>query len=283
VKYSALVGVVKGVGSLQEGYQVVTSDPHCRLAQRLREAYSKGAVPPLRDELEPTDIEGAYAVQAFNARFWVAQGRRIVGRKVGLTAKAIQQQFGVDQPDFGVLFEDMQVPDGGTLLPSRTIQPRVEAEIAFVLATDLPDPDTSSEMVEKAVSSVHTALEIVDSRIVDWDVRIADTIADNGSSAYFVLADDGKAFPGPDLWSAGMVMTINDEVVSVGAGAAVLGHPLNSAAWLARALAEQGESLKKGDVILTGSLGSMVSLKPGDRIRAVIGGVGECGFRYEEI
>jgi 2-keto-4-pentenoate hydratase len=138
------------------------SDIHQAAARLLREAYSGGAVPPLRDYLEPVDIAGAYAVQEINTRFWQAQGRRIVGRKAGLTAKAVQKQLGVDQPDFGALFDDMRVADGGFLDPTRCIQPKAEAEIAFVLGADVTSPDATPDDVAAAISSVHAAIEIVD-------------------------------------------------------------------------------------------------------------------------
>ncbi len=258
----------------------MTTPSHDDLARRLRNAYSEGVLPPLRDGLEPTDSDGAYAVQEINTRFWVAQGRRIVGRKAGLTAKAVQTQLGVDQPDFGVLFDDMAIADGGTLDPARALQPKAEAEIAFVLGDDLPSPDTTPEQVADAVATVHAAIEIVDSRIADWKITFADTVADNGSSAFFVLAKEGKPLLGLDIWSAGMVMEINGAIVSLGAGAAALGHPLNAAAWLAQTLAKRGEPLKAGDILLAGALGPMVAMNPGDHVRAVVGGVGEVSFTY---
>jgi len=184
---------------------------HDDLAIRLRDAYSGSAVPPLRDGLDSLDMVGAYAVQEINTRFWEAQGRRIVGRKAGLTAKAVQQQLGVDQPDFGVLFDDMQVADGALLDPARTLQPKAEAEIAFILGADLPSPETTRDEVAAAVASVHAAIEIVDSRIADWKISFADTVADNGSSAFFVLANNGLTLAGLDLEGAKMTMTINGE------------------------------------------------------------------------
>jgi 2-keto-4-pentenoate hydratase len=249
-------------------------------AALLRDAYAGPAIAPLREWLDPTDADGAYAVQEINTRYWQAQGRRIIGRKAGLTAKAVQAQLGVDQPDFGVLFDDMAIADGGTLDLTRALQPKAEAEIAFVLARDLPDPDTTPEMVAGAVATVHAAIEIVDSRIADWKIAFADTVADNGSSAFFVLAKDGKPLPGLDIWSAGMVMEINGQIVSLGAGAAALGHPLNAAAWLASTLAKRGEPLRAGDILLAGALGPMVTLTPGDHVRAVVGGIGEASFTY---
>jgi 2-keto-4-pentenoate hydratase len=249
-------------------------------ARRLRDAYSGGAVLPLRDQLEPTDADGAYAVQEINTQFWVEQGRRIVGRKAGLTAKAVQVQLGVDQPDFGVLFADMEIADGGTLDPARALQPKAEAEIAFVLARDLPDPATTPAMVADAVAKVHAAIEIVDSRIADWKITFADTVADNGSSAFFVLAEIGLPLAGLDLEGAAMAMEINAITVSTGIGAAALGNPLNAAAWLASTLAKRGEPLKAGDILLAGALGPMVALTPGDHVRAVIAGIGEASFTY---
>ena len=253
---------------------------HDDLARRLRGAYTGGTVPPLRDGLEPTDAAGAYAVQEINTRFWQAQGRRIVGRKAGLTAKAVQVQLGVDQPDFGALFDDMRVADGGTLDPARCIQPKAEAEIAFVLGADLLSPQSTPAEVAAAVATVHAAIEIVDSRIADWKITFADTVADNGSSAFFVLADEGLPLAGLDLEGAAMTMTVGGETVSTGVGAAALGNPLNAAAWLASTLAERGEPLRKGDVLLAGALGPMVALKPGDVVRTEIAGIGACSFSY---
>jgi 2-keto-4-pentenoate hydratase len=251
-------------------------------ARALRDAYTSGAIAPLRDCLEPTDAAGAYAVQEINTRLWEAEGRRIVGRKAGLTAKAVQVQLGVDQPDFGVLFEDMQVADGGHLDPARCLQAKAEAEIAFVLGADLPSTSTTADEVAAAVASVHAAIEIVDSRIADWKITFADTVADNGSSAFFVLAEQGLPLAGLDLEGAPMVMTINDETVSTGVGSAALGNPLNAAAWLACTLAERGEPLKAGDILLAGALGPMVALKAGDHVVADVGGIGRCSFTFNK-
>lgn len=249
-------------------------------AQRLRDAYSGKTIIPLRDLLEPTDAEGAYAVQAINTLYWVQQGRRIVGRKVGLTAKAVQAQLGVEQPDYGVLFDDMEIPDGGRLDPSRMIQPKAEAEVALILGRDLPARAVTREEVEAAVEQVMAAIEIVDSRIVDWKISFADTVADNGSSAMFVLGKDRQLLADVDLWTCGMALEVNGKVVSLGAGAACLGHPLNAATWLANVLAERGEPLQKGDVVLTGALGPMVAIHPGDEVKATIGGLGVVSFLY---
>lgn len=251
------------------------------LAAELRQAEASGTpIAPLRARIPDDGGVTAYAVQQANVDYWAQRGRRVVGRKIGLTAKAVQRQLGVDQPDFGVLFDDMAIADGGNLDPARAIQPKAEAEIAFVLGADLPDPETTPEAVAAAVASVHAAIEIVDSRIADWKITFADTVADNGSSAFFVLATEGKPLAGLDIYTAGMVMEVNGQIASLGVGAAALGNPLNAAAWLARTLAKRGEPLKAGDILLAGALGPMVALTAGDHVRAVVGGIGECSFTY---
>ena len=258
------------------------SDLYETVARQLRDAYTSGVIPPLRDTLAPNNAEGAYAVQAINTKFWVDQGRRIVGRKVGLTAKAVQAQLGVTQPDFGVLFDDMEIDDGGILLTSRVIQPKAEAEIALILGADLAGPTITRMDVEAAVASVCAAIEIVDSRIADWKITFADTVADNGSSAMYVLGKVRLPLAGLDLWTCGMALEVNDEVVSLGAGVACLGHPLNAATWLAQTLADLGEPLRAGDVVLTGALGPMVAIRPGDQVKASIGGLGSVSFTYQD-
>ncbi len=251
-------------------------------AAGLRAAYTEGAIAPLRHVLDPTDAARAYAVQAINTRYWTAAGRRIVGRKIGLTAKAVQTQLGVDQPDFGVLFDDMLIADHGILPASKVLQPKAEAEIAFIMGRDLDQADATPEAVAAAVDHVVAAIEIVDSRIADWKISFADTVADNGSSAFFVLGSERKALAGLDLYTCGMVLEVNSRVASLGAGAACLGHPLSAAAWLARTLAGLGEPLRAGDIVLTGALGPMVALAPCDAVVARIGGLGAVSFQVED-
>jgi 2-keto-4-pentenoate hydratase len=251
-------------------------------AECLRRAYVAGPLPPLRNVLEPQDIDGAYAVQSANTDFWLENGREVRGHKIGLTAKAVQQQLGVDRPDFGILFHDMQIADGGQLMASAVLQPKVEAEVAFILADDIDDPGATRESVAAAVNYAVAAIEIVDSRIADWKITFADTVADNGSSAFFVLADEPKPIADLDLWTCGMALEVDGDVVSVGAGAACLGHPLEALAWLARTLALRGGSLRKGDLVLSGALGPMVAIQPGAMVKASIGGLGSCGFVYRD-
>lgn len=251
-------------------------------ARRLRNAYAGPAIAPLRDMLAPDDGDAAYAIQAINTRAWTDAGRRVVGRKVGLTAKSVQTQLGVDQPDFGVLFADMQIGNGGLLSPDRVLQPKAEAEIAFIMVSGVDDPEVTRDGVAAAVASVVAAIEIVDSRIADWRISFADTVADNGSSAFFVLGEDHRPLQGLDLWTCGMVLEVNGEIAAVGAGAACLGHPLDAVAWLARTLSRRGEPLRAGDIVLSGALGPMVSIAPGDRLRATVGGLGSAEFSYGE-
>ncbi|MET0545129.1 MAG: fumarylacetoacetate hydrolase family protein [Caulobacterales bacterium] len=251
-----------------------------KLAERLRNAYENGPVPPLRDGLDPQDADLAYDVQAANTQFWIQDGRKIVGRKVGLTAVAVQKQLGVDSPDFGVLFGDMEIPDGGTLWASKVIQPKAEAEVALIFGRDLNDAEATPESIAQAVDYASAAIEIVDSRIADWKITFADTVADNGSSAFYVLGTDRRSIKGLDLYTCGMALEVDGAVASLGAGAACLGHPFNSAAWLVRTLAARGEGLRAGDVVLTGALGPMVALSPGMKVRAQIGGLGAVHFDY---
>lgn len=161
-------------------------------------------------------------------------------------------------------------------------QPKAEAEIAFVLGADLPNLDTSTAQAAAAVASVHAVIEIVDSRIADWKITFADTAADNGSWAFFVLAEEGRALTGLDLEGALMEMAVNYAVMSTGVGSAALGNPLNAAAWLARTLAALGEPLKAGDILLAGALGPMVALTRGDHVVAAIAGLGEVSFTYDK-
>ncbi|MCW0182648.1 2-keto-4-pentenoate hydratase [Zavarzinia sp.] len=259
--------------------EIAGADPEA-VARRLREAYAAGPIPPLRDGLDATDAEAAYRIQSINTRYWRDRGRRVIGRKIGLTAKAVQAQLGVDQPDFGILFADMAIEDGGILMPTAVIQPKAEAEVALVLERDIDNPAATVTDVIRATACALPAIEIVDSRIADWKITFADTVADNGSSAFFVLGRTPRTLAGLDLRTCGMVLEVDGRIASLGAGAACLGHPLTAAAWLARALSATEDHLKAGDIILTGALGPMVPIKPGDRIATSIGGLGHCAFDF---
>lgn len=229
--------------------------------------------PPVRDLLGNNDIALAYRVQAELTRRRTRDGLLVVGRKIGLTSRAVQRQLGVDQPDFGVLFDDMAFSDNRDVPVSALLQPRVEAEIAFFLATDL-DGRLDAATVRGAVGYATPALEIVDSRIAEWDINIVDTIADNGSSALFVLGTDRVSLSSFEPRDVEMWMTIDGEEVSIGAGTACLGDPLHALSWLARTGKELGTPLRAGEVVLSGALGPMAPISPGSTVRAGISGLG---------
>ncbi|MBC7285159.1 fumarylacetoacetate hydrolase family protein [Hoeflea sp.] len=244
-------------------------------ARALREAAATGTpVGAIREQISAGGIAAAYAVQEVNTDHYLASGRRLVGRKIGLTSLAVQRQLGVDQPDYGMLFADMDVAEGIPVSLDRVIQPKVEAEIAIVVGRDLPYPDlTTAEMI-RAVEYVVPAIEIVDSRVANWDIKIWDTIADNASSGLFVLGAVPRKLDGLDLRSCGMVMEVKGEPISVGAGIACLGSPITASLWLARVMAKAGRPLLEGDVILSGALGPMAGVSRGDVVEARINGVG---------
>lgn len=246
------------------------------LAAGLREAAATGRpVPPLRDALSAHGIAGAYAVQQANTRHALAQGRRIVGRKIGLTSPAVQRQLGVDQPDYGVLLDDMALCDGEEIAAGRVLQAKVEGEVAFVLGRDLAQPNATPAEVVRATEFVLPAIEIVGSRIANWDIKFADTVADNASSGLFVLGAKQLPVSAVDLVGCAMRMTRGGEEVSKGSGAACMGNPLNAAAWLADKMVEFGRPLQAGDIILSGALGPMVPVNPGDTFEASVDGLGK--------
>jgi 2-keto-4-pentenoate hydratase len=229
---------------------------------------------PVRDLLPPSDIGAAYAVQSAWVADRVAAGARVVGRKIGLTNPAVQAQLGVDQPDFGVLLDDMHCETGAPIDITRTMQPKIEAEIAFVLCRDLTDAVIGPADIAVATSVVVPALEIVDSRIADWDIDIVDTVADNASSGLFVLGDRRRPLGDLDLTACAMLLRRGGDVVSTGSGAACLGSPLTAVAWLATTARDYGRPLLTGDIVLSGALGPMVPVAAGDSFRADISGIG---------
>ncbi|MCR5976924.1 2-keto-4-pentenoate hydratase [Gordonia jinghuaiqii] len=241
-------------------------------AQRLGQALAT-RVPcaPIRDLIAPDDIASAYRIQTL---FNEGRSARVVGRKIGATSEAVQTQLGVDQPDFGVLFEDMAFGDGETVPISGLLQPKAEAEIAFMLERDLADGDLDVEQCRAAIAYATPALEIVDSRITNWDITFADTVADNASAGVYVVGTSRRSLDEYSPVDSTMRMTIDGEVVSEGNGAACLGDPLNAVVWLARRARQFGEPLRAGQLILSGALGPMRPVAPGASVTAEIGELG---------
>ena len=197
-----------------------------------------------------------------------------MGRKIGLTSLAVQAQLGVDQPDFGMLFADMAVGDGEPVALGRLIQPKVEAEVALVIGRDLTHERHTYADLIRATEYVLPAIEIVDSRIENWNIRFVDTVADNASSGLFVLGGQPRRLQDVDLTACAMEMRRGEEVVSRGNGRACLGSPLNAAVWLADVMVRCGRPLLAGDIVLTGALGPMVSVRPGERFDVSVEGLG---------
>ncbi|MGK3110084.1 fumarylacetoacetate hydrolase family protein [Streptomyces sp. WAC05858] len=252
-----------------------STDAVAKAAAALEEAIRAGMpCPPVRSLLPEADVEAAYAVQRQYVERGLADGRRLVGRKIGLTSPAVQRQLRVGQPDFGALFADMAVPEGQPIASGRLLQPKVEVEVALVLEADLPHQDPTVADLLRATAFALPALEIVDSRIAGWDITIVDTVADNASCGLYVLGGTAVPLDRVDLRGVRMTLTKNGETVSHGRGADCLGSPLTAALWLASTLAGLGDPLRAGDIILTGALGPMAVAADGDEFTASIEGIG---------
>lgn len=250
-------------------------------AERLQAAIRTGELcAPVRDLIGVADLDAAYAVQRRLADARVADGARVVGRKIGLTSAAVQMQLGVNQPDFGILFDDMDVSGHEAVPLDGLLQARVEAEVAFVLGTDLDGEALHLDDVRAAVDYAVAAIEIVDSRIAGWDTGITDTIADNGSSGLFVLGEKRLALNEFEPVSVTMRMHADGVIVSEGTGAACLGDPLNALLWLARTAQQVDEPLRSGQVVLSGALGPMHPVTPGAAVSAEISSLGMVGVTF---
>lgn len=267
---SSLTGAVSGRAGTRPAEPAIYD-----AAQRLRDAVrTRRPSTPVRTLLPEGDVDAAYAVQAENVSRAVAEGGRVAGHKIGLTSAAVQRQLGVEQPDFGVLMADMVYGDDQLVPLDRLLQPRVEAEIAFVLGADLTMSCPTVVDVVRATDHVLPAIEVVDSRIANWDISIVDTIADNASSGVLALGSAPRRLSDVDMRLAGMVIEHRGEPVSVGAAAACLGSPLGAVVWLARELARRGSPLRAGQVVLSGALGPMVPVSAAGSFEARIEGLG---------
>lgn len=252
-----------------------------RVGDELFAALSTGSViDPITDQFPELRIEDAYQIQKrLNARR-VASGQRIIGKKIGVTSRAVMDMLGVLQPDFGMLTDAMRFPSGAVIPVRSLIHPKAEGEIAFVLKDDLRGPGITASDVVAATAGVSACFEVVDSRIRDWRIKIQDTVADNASCGVFVLSDRLVDVRSLDLEKAEMTLLKNGEPVVRGNGAATMGSPLLAVAWLANKMGELGEALKAGEVILSGALGAMVPVRSGDHLRMSIVGIGECSVDF---
>lgn len=240
---------------------------------------ARKTIPPLLGRVEGITIEDAYRIQERMIARRVQAGEKIIGKKIGVTSKPVQDMLGVFQPDFGQLtsgmhYEDGELPIGGL------IQPKAEAEVAFVLKRDLKGPGITAADVIRATDYVVPCFEIVDSRITDWKIKIQDTVADNASCGVYMLGKDRKKPTELDLTLAGMVLEMNGELFSTSAGAAVQGGPVNAVVWLANTLGRLGIPFLAGEVILSGSQSTLIPAKVGDTLTCTVGGLGSCSVRF---
>ncbi|MDG3008977.1 2-keto-4-pentenoate hydratase [Rhodococcus sp. D2-41] len=261
----------------------VSEDAITAAAERLATAAATSTpCAPIRDLIGADDLVAAYAVQQRFNELRVGAGATVVGRKIGLTSKAVQEQLGVDQPDLGVLFDDMAFADGEDVPMSRLIQPKIEGEVGFVLGADLADGPLDAAQVRDAIEYAVVALEICDSRIRDWDIRFGDTVADNASSGVYVLGTERRTLDEVVPAEVTMSMTVNGQEVSSGNGAACLGDPIEAVVWLARNARDLGQPLRAGQVILSGALGPMAPVSAGDVVTVTVSGLGAVTTRFTE-
>lgn len=266
------------------------------LADRLAEAEREGrSILPPREAVPGLTLEQAYRVQQANMARRIGRlphlnavvptqrdhAPVVVGHKVGVTSKAVQQWLGFDQPDFGVLLDSMRIPTGVACPGGTLLQARIEAELAFVMRESLPTQGCTAADVLGATAFVLPALEVIDSRVEDWNLTIVDTVADNASSAYFTLGLTPVSPLSLDMRLLGMTLLRNGEVAATGAGAACLGHPAEAVAWLARTLGAAGTRIESGHIVLSGALGPVVPFLPGDHVEARISGVGTVSLSRE--
>jgi 2-keto-4-pentenoate hydratase len=242
---------------------------------------SREPIAPLTSAHPDIDVVDAYEIQLINIRQRIAEGARVLGHKVGLSSKAMQQMMGVDEPDYGHLLDEMQVFEDTPVPAGRYLYPRVEVEVGFILSADLPGAGCTEDDVLAATEALVPSIELIDTRITDWKIALCDTIADNASSAGFVL---GKARVSPgdiDVKTIDAVLTRNGEVIAEGRSDAVLGNPVIAVAWLARKVESFGVRLRKGDVVLPGSCTRAIDARAGDEFVADFTGLGSVHLSFE--
>jgi 2-keto-4-pentenoate hydratase len=246
----------------------------------LRAESTHNTIPPLSETYPGINADDAYQVQQVVLERKLGGGRKVVAKKVGLTSKAMQQMFGVDQPDYGQILDNMIIQDGASFRAAELIQPRIEPELAFLLKRDLKGPGITAQQVVEATDYVFPALEVIDSRIRDWKIKLVDTISDNASSARVVTGQARRPAQGVDLPKVVMVFEKNGQEIGRATGEAVLGSPANAVAWLANKLAEYGTVIKAGEFVMPGAFTAATPVQAGDVVRATVTGIGSVTVRF---
>ncbi len=242
---------------------------------------SREPIAPLTAAYPDIDVVDAYEIQLINIRQRVAEGARVLGHKVGLSSKAMQQMMGVDEPDYGHLLDEMQVFEDTPVKAGRYLYPRVEVEVGFILADDLPGADCTEDDVLAATEALVPSIELIDTRITDWKIKLCDTIADNASSAGFVLGQARVSPADVDIEMIEAVLTRNGDLVAEGRSDAVLGNPVTAVAWLSRKVESFGVRLRKGDIVLPGSCTRAIDVQAGDEFVADFAGLGSVRLSFE--
>lgn len=238
-------------------------------------------IAPLTDAHPDIDVVDAYEIQLINIRARLADGARVVGHKVGLSSAAMQQMMGVDEPDYGHLLADMEVYEDKPVPAGTFLLPRVEVEVGFILADDLPGEGCTEDDVLAATAAYVPSIELIDTRITDWKIKLCDTIADNASSAGWVLGKERVSPKDVDIRGIDAVLTRNGDVVAEGRSDAVLGNPVTAVAWLARKVDQFGVRLRAGDIVLPGSCTRAIDARPGDDFLARFDGLGSVRLSFE--
>jgi len=260
---------------------MLSDNVRAELAAALAQAErSRVAMSPMTDTYADIDVVDAYEIQLLNIRQRVAEGARVVGHKVGLSSEAMQKMMNVDEPDYGHLLDDMQVFEDQPVLTSKYLLPRVEVEVGFVLADDLPGAGCTEDDVLAATAAFAPAIELIDTRITNWQVKLCDTIADNASSAGWVFGKERVSPKDIDIRNIDAVLKCNGEVLGEGRSDAVLGNPVTAVAWLARKVDQFGVRLKAGDVVLPGACMRAFDAKPGDDFVAEFAGLGSVHLSF---
>jgi 2-keto-4-pentenoate hydratase len=261
---------------------MLTTDVRQSLAADLAQAErSRVPIAPLTDAHPDIDVVDAYEIQLINIRQRIAEGARVVGHKVGLSSEAMQKMMGVDEPDYGHLLDEMQVHEDSPVKAAKYLYPRVEVEVGFILADDLPGAGCTEDDVLAATAAFAPAIELIDTRITNWQIKLCDTIADNASSAGWVLGGARVSPKDIDIKNIDAVLTRNGEVVAKGRSDAVLGNPVTAVAWLARKVDDFGVRLKAGDIVLPGSCTRAIDALPGSNFVAEFTGLGSVRLTFE--